>query len=39
MALPGWLQPLLDAAQQRSLDEWAIERLGIPGLDLMERAG
>ncbi len=39
MALPGWLEPLPDAVQQRSLDEWAIERLGMPGLDLMERAG
>jgi ADP-dependent NAD(P)H-hydrate dehydratase / NAD(P)H-hydrate epimerase len=39
MALPGWLEPLPDAAQQRSLDEWAIGRLGMPGLDLMERAG
>jgi hydroxyethylthiazole kinase-like uncharacterized protein yjeF len=39
MVLPGWLEPLPDAAQQRSLDEWAIEQLGMPGLDLMERAG
>jgi NAD(P)H-hydrate epimerase len=39
MGLPGWLEPLPDAAQQRRLDEWAIEQLGMPGLDLMERAG
>ncbi|MGA2925120.1 MAG: NAD(P)H-hydrate dehydratase [Solirubrobacteraceae bacterium] len=38
-ALPAWLQPLPDAGQQRTLDQWAIERLGIPGLQLMERAG
>jgi hydroxyethylthiazole kinase-like uncharacterized protein yjeF len=39
MTLPGWLEPLPDAAQQRALDEWAIGKLGIPGLELMERAG
>ncbi len=39
MSLPAWLEPLPDAAQQRALDEWAIGELGIPGLDLMERAG
>jgi ADP-dependent NAD(P)H-hydrate dehydratase / NAD(P)H-hydrate epimerase len=39
MTLPDWLEPLPDAAQQRALDEWAIGELGIPGLDLMERAG
>ena len=37
--LPGWLERLPDASEQRSLDEWAIGELGIPGLDLMERAG
>jgi ADP-dependent NAD(P)H-hydrate dehydratase / NAD(P)H-hydrate epimerase len=37
--LPGWLQPLPDAAEQRALDQWAIGDLGIAGLDLMERAG
>jgi hydroxyethylthiazole kinase-like uncharacterized protein yjeF len=37
--LPGWLEPLPDAAEQRSLDEWAIEQLGIPSLQLMEHAG
>ena len=39
MTLPDWLEPLPDAAQQRALDEWAIGELGIPGVELMERAG
>ncbi|HUA03513.1 MAG TPA: NAD(P)H-hydrate dehydratase [Solirubrobacteraceae bacterium] len=39
MSLPDWLDPLPDAAEQRALDEWAINDRGIPGLDLMERAG
>jgi NAD(P)H-hydrate epimerase len=39
MTLPDWLEPLPDAAQQRELDEWAIGERGIPGLELMERAG
>ena len=39
MTLPAWLDPLPDAEQQRALDEWAIGELGIPGVDLMERAG
>lgn len=38
MDLPGWLEPLPDAAQQRALDAWAIEQRGIPGIELMERA-
>ncbi|MDQ2760428.1 MAG: NAD(P)H-hydrate dehydratase [Actinomycetota bacterium] len=37
--LPDWLEALPDAAEQRSLDEWAIGELGISGLELMERAG
>lgn len=37
--LPHWLAPLPDAAAQRALDRWAIEELGIPGVELMERAG
>ncbi len=37
--LPDWLDPLPDAGEQRSLDEWAIGERGIPGLELMERAG
>ncbi|MGA8721341.1 MAG: NAD(P)H-hydrate epimerase, partial [Solirubrobacteraceae bacterium] len=39
MSLPEWLDPLPDAAEQRALDEWAINERGIPGLELMERAG
>lgn len=39
MDLPAWLTPLPDAAQQRALDSWAIERHRIPGETLMERAG
>jgi len=39
VSLPDWLDPLPDAAEQRALDEWAINDRGIPGLDLMERAG
>jgi ADP-dependent NAD(P)H-hydrate dehydratase / NAD(P)H-hydrate epimerase len=34
---PPWLEPLPDAAQQREIDRWAIEDLGID--DLMEHAG
>jgi NAD(P)H-hydrate epimerase len=37
--LPDWLDPLPDAREQRALDEWAINQRGIPGIDLMERAG
>jgi ADP-dependent NAD(P)H-hydrate dehydratase / NAD(P)H-hydrate epimerase len=39
MTLPDWLDPLPDAAEQRALDQWAIEDLGLPGIYLMERAG
>ena len=39
VSLPDWLEPLPGAAEQRALDEWAIGGRGIPGLDLMERAG
>ena len=38
-SLPDWLDPLPDAREQRALDEWAIGERGIPGLELMERAG
>ena len=38
-SLPDWLDPLPDAGEQRALDEWAIGERGIPGADLMERAG
>jgi hydroxyethylthiazole kinase-like uncharacterized protein yjeF len=37
--LPDWLQPLPGAEQMRATDRWAIEKRGIPSLDLMERAG
>jgi len=39
MTLPDWLEPLPDAGEQRALDEWAIGERGIPGVELMERAG
>jgi hydroxyethylthiazole kinase-like uncharacterized protein yjeF len=38
-SLPGWLIPLPDAASMRAIDRWAIGEQGVPGLDLMERAG
>ena len=37
--LPDWLDPLPDAEQMRATDRWAIEEMGAPSLDLMERAG
>lgn len=37
--LPDWLDPLPDAREQRALDEWTIGERGIPGVELMERAG
>src|SRR5882762_5202886 len=39
MTLPDWLDPLYDADAQRAADRWAIEERGVPGLELMERAG
>jgi ADP-dependent NAD(P)H-hydrate dehydratase / NAD(P)H-hydrate epimerase len=39
VSLPTWLDPLLDAGEQRALDRWAIDEQGIGGLELMERAG
>ena len=38
-ALPDWLEPLPDAAEQRATDAWAIGEREIPSLELMERAG
>jgi ADP-dependent NAD(P)H-hydrate dehydratase / NAD(P)H-hydrate epimerase len=38
-ALPPWLTPLPDARTMRAIDGWAIEQRGVPGIDLMERAG
>ena len=39
MTLPDWLDPVYEAAEMRAVDGWAIERQGVPGIDLMERAG
>ncbi len=39
MSLPSWLRGLPDAERMRATDAWAIEERGIPGLELMERAG
>ncbi|HYH58876.1 MAG TPA: NAD(P)H-hydrate dehydratase [Thermoleophilaceae bacterium] len=39
MTLPDWLDPLFQAAEMRAADAWAIEEQGVPGVDLMERAG
>jgi hydroxyethylthiazole kinase-like uncharacterized protein yjeF len=36
---PPWLVPLPDAEAMRATDRWAIDELGIPSLELMERAG
>src|SRR6185312_12275407 len=38
-ALTAWLQGLPDPERLRATDRWAIEEQGIPGLELMERAG
>ncbi|MEA2151953.1 MAG: ADP-dependent NAD(P)H-hydrate dehydratase / NAD(P)H-hydrate epimerase [Solirubrobacteraceae bacterium] len=43
-ALPDWLIALPDAETMRAIDRWAIDRSktgqqGVPGLELMERAG
>jgi len=39
MSLPGWLAPLYDAPRMRAIDAWAIDRQGVPSIELMERAG
>ncbi len=39
MTLPDWLDPLYEAAEMRAADSWAIEEQGVPGIELMERAG
>jgi NAD(P)H-hydrate epimerase len=39
MSLPPFLVGLPDAERMRATDRWAIEDVGIPGLELMERAG
>jgi len=38
-ALPQWTTPLPDAQRMRDTDRWAIAQRGIPGIELMERAG
>ena len=37
--LPAWLEALPDAERMRATDAWAIGTAGIPGIELMERAG
>lgn len=37
--LPRWLAPLLLPEELRASDRFAIDECGIPGIDLMERAG
>jgi NAD(P)H-hydrate epimerase len=37
--LPPWLVGLPDPQRMRATDAWAIDERGIPGLELMERAG
>ena len=39
MTLPDWLDSLYTAEEMRAADAWAIEEMGVPSLDLMERAG
>jgi hydroxyethylthiazole kinase-like uncharacterized protein yjeF len=39
VSLPPWLVGLPDPQRMRATDAWAIEERGIPGLELMERAG
>ena len=39
VTLPPWLRGLPDPERMRATDRWAIEEQGIPGLELMERAG
>jgi len=39
VTLPTWLQGLPDPDRMRATDAWAIEQRGIPGIELMERAG
>jgi hydroxyethylthiazole kinase-like uncharacterized protein yjeF len=34
-----WLTPLYDAEGMRAVDRWAIEEMGVPAAELMERAG
>src|SRR5687767_4566418 len=34
-----WLEPLYTASEMRAIDAWAIAELGVPSLELMEKAG
>jgi ADP-dependent NAD(P)H-hydrate dehydratase / NAD(P)H-hydrate epimerase len=37
--MEAWLKPLYDAEGMRAVDRWAIEKCGVPSLELMEAAG
>lgn len=37
--MEDWLDPCLNADEMRAIDAWAIEKQGVPSLDLMETAG
>jgi hydroxyethylthiazole kinase-like uncharacterized protein yjeF len=37
--VPEWCVPLPDAEAMRAVDRWAIDEMGVPSLELMERAG
>jgi len=39
VTLPAWLDPIYTADEMRAVDAWAIDEQGVPGEDLMERAG
>ena len=39
MNLPSWLEPVYTADEMRATDSWAIDTMGTPSIDLMERAG
>jgi NAD(P)H-hydrate epimerase len=39
MTLPDWLRGLPDPERMRATDAWAMQERGIPGVELMERAG
>ncbi|HEY6145532.1 MAG TPA: NAD(P)H-hydrate dehydratase [Solirubrobacterales bacterium] len=37
--MESWLEPVYDADGMRAVDRWAIEKRGVPSLELMEAAG
>src|SRR3954463_14138465 len=39
MSIPRWMEPLLEAGETKELDRWAMTEKGVPGEELMERAG